>query len=217
MSRLFVTERELDFISDITKEIIKDVIGQKIFYYRIREDLTVVHDVYEEAVEKIFNPPVEIEALIEWESPQVATNQFGTETRGAANAMIHQRDLLDKNIVVREGDYFSYGSIFYEVTSLLPISKIFGQVEHITGFKLVGKQVREGQIGKRPLGPTGKEYTESDAVQTEFEQQRGFDKNEQGETNDVRDLQKKGVLEKPISQPRKVKEDNVSSSFYGDE
>ena len=33
MSRLFITQREINFISDITKEIIKDVVGQKIYYY----------------------------------------------------------------------------------------------------------------------------------------------------------------------------------------
>ena len=65
MSRLFITERELDFISDITKEIIKDVIGQKVFYYRVRDDLTQVHDVYNEAQEKIFDPPLEVDALVE--------------------------------------------------------------------------------------------------------------------------------------------------------
>ena len=60
MARLFVTPREIDYISDLTKEITKDVRGQKIFYYRIREDLTDVHDVYEESPDKIFDAPVEI-------------------------------------------------------------------------------------------------------------------------------------------------------------
>ena len=62
MARLFVTPREIDYISDLTKEITKDVIGQKIFYNKIREDLTNVHDVYEEAPDKVFNPPVELDA-----------------------------------------------------------------------------------------------------------------------------------------------------------
>ena len=31
MSRLFVGQRENDFFADITKEVIKDVAGQKIF------------------------------------------------------------------------------------------------------------------------------------------------------------------------------------------
>ena len=58
MSRLFITPRELDLISDLNKEIVKDVIGQKIYYYHIREDVSNVHDVYEEAQEKIYDPPI---------------------------------------------------------------------------------------------------------------------------------------------------------------
>jgi len=173
--------------------------------------------VYEEATEKVFDPPVELEALVEWTSPEVNTNQFGSETKGVVTVMIHQRDLLDKNIAVREGDYFSYGSTFYEATSLIPISKIFGQVEHITGYKITGKQAREGQIGKQPIGPLGDQYTDPNAVQETFEQQRGYTSNTEGETNDVRTLQEKGVLAQPLSQPRKVAVDSLGSSFYGDE
>ena len=53
MSRLFITPREIDFISDIAKEITKDVIGDVIYYYKVREDISNVHDVYEEALEKL--------------------------------------------------------------------------------------------------------------------------------------------------------------------
>ena len=53
-------------------------------------------------------------------------------------------------------------------------------------------------------------------------QQRGFKENKLGETADVRELQKNGVLDKPISKPKEVssKGDDTkrgSSSFYGDE
>ena len=54
MARLFVTPRELDLISDLSQEIIKDVVGQKVYYYKVRKDLTKVHDVYEEAQETRF-------------------------------------------------------------------------------------------------------------------------------------------------------------------
>lgn len=217
MARLFITERELDLISDLTKEVIKDVIGQRVFYYRVREDLTQVHDVYSESQSKVFDPPLEIDALVEWTSPEVNTGQFGSETRGIVTVMIHQRDILDKGITVREGDYFSYGSTFYEITSTIPISKIFGQIEHLTGYKLAGKQAREGLVAQRPIGPLGEEFTDADAVQSTFEQQRGSAENTLGPTNDVRALQEKGVLDAPLSSPRRVTEDATGSSFYGDE
>jgi hypothetical protein len=216
MARLFVTPREIDFISDLTKEVTKDVIGQKIFYYKIREDLTDVHDIYEEAPEKVFDQPIEIEALVEWQPEEIVTNRYGSEELSTISIYLHARDLLDKEILIEDGDYFSYGTIFFEITSIIADKNMFGQVEHITGFKVTGKQAREGQIDVRPIGPLGEDIDEEDAVQTEFVQQRGFDENKLGKTGDVRQLQKDKKLEKPISKPSEVKNDGINSSFYGD-
>lgn len=215
MARLFITPREIDFISDLTKEITKDVAGQKIFYYSIREDLTDVHDVYEEAPEKVFDPPVEIEGLVEWSPYEVRTNRFGGEEFGTMVVYLHSRDLLDRDIVVREGDYFSYGAVFFEITSFIEDKQVYGQIEHKIGFKITGKQARKGQINIRPEGPLDEKYTDEDAVQQEFVQQRGQTENELGETGDKRALQEQGKLDKPA--PRKVSKDGISSSFYGED
>jgi len=218
MSRLFIGQREIDYISDITKEIIKDVAGQKIYYYTIREDLSNIHNIYEESIEKIFNPPIEIEALIEWQPSETRTTNFGTETLKTINVYLHYRDLLDRKIVFKEGDYFSFGSFFFEVTSTVYDKIIFGQVERIVSIKVIGKQTRLLQIMKRPIGPTEEKYSDSDAIQTEFIQQRGLVE------GDKRQLVEDGVLEKPISGPKKVSPDGsvksinrIGSSFYGDE
>ena len=81
MARLFITPREIDFISDVTKEIVKDVIGQKIYYYSISVLKTKVHTVYEEAPEKVFENPIEIDALVNWTPEEIRTNRFGYENR----------------------------------------------------------------------------------------------------------------------------------------
>ncbi len=217
MARLFITPRELNLISDITKEVIKDVIGQKVYYYKVRRELSNVHDVYQESQNKVFDPPVELDALVEWQPMEQRTNNFGSELYSSVTVNIHQRDILDKNVAVKEGDFFSYGSTFYEIASIIPISKIFGQIEHTTGLKIVGKQARDGIIHKLPIGPTLEVFTEPDAVQNTFAQQRGFATNENGATNDVRALRQNGVLADPITGPKEVVEDGISSSFYGDE
>ena len=211
MSRLFITPREIDFIADLTKEIVKDVMGQKIFYYHVREDLTDVHDVYEEATDKIFDPPIEIEAFVDWQPEEIRTNRFGHEEFSTTEIRIQARDLLDREIDLKEGDYFSFGEIFFEITSVSAISNVFGQVEYTTGFKVVGKQARKGQIEVAPIGPTSEFRPEEDAVQKEFVQQRGEERNKLGETGDRRELVEDGKLEKPISEPK-----TVGSSFYGD-
>jgi hypothetical protein len=224
LARLFITPREIDFISDLTKELVKDVIGQKIYYYAVREELSGIHDVYEESTNKVFDPPIEIDCKIDWEPYEVRTNRFGSEEYSTVNVFLQSRDLLDKEIAAQSGDYFSYGDTFYEITAVQVQSQVFGQIEHSTGVKMIGKQARIGLIDKVPHGPTDEYYTDPDAVQETFVQQRGFAENKLGETGDVRSLRVKGVLEKPISGPAEVspkggtgKEDEVGeidSAFY---
>lgn len=223
MSRLFITKREIDFIADTTSEIIKDVIGQRIFYYPVSVTKTQVHDVYEEAVNKVFEAPIEIDALVEFSPEEVKTNIFGHEEIYKLDVFIQHRDLLNKQIKCKEGDFFSYGAIFFEVLTATFINNIFGQTEYYTGIKLTGKQARKGQINMPALGPTSEEYSDTDAVQTEFEQQRGFSTDSEGDnTGDVRALQDNGKLEEPITGPAGVEEidesaDGVDSAFYGDD
>ena len=226
MSRLFITPREIDFIADINKEMVKDILGQKIYYYHVREDLTDVHAVYEEAVNKVYDPPIEIGARVTWEPATVRTNNFGQENYYGIEVYLQSRDLLDKEIEPRAGDFFSYGDTFFEITSILYQSTIFGEVEHMTGVKLTGKQARIGQINKTPIGPTDESYADKDAVQTTFVQQRGFAENSEGPTGDVRSLQEKDVLTAPITGPAEVspkggnsKKDEagiIDSAFYSD-
>ncbi len=216
-----MTPREIDLISDLTKELIKDVVGQKVFYYRVREDLTDIHDVYEEAPDKVFDPPVEIEARVEYQPEEIRTNRFGSEEFYTISVFFHERDLLDRNIEVRAGDYFSYGDTFFEITSAVVESNVYGQIEHSIGVKATGKQSRIGQIDVLPNGPTSESYSDSDAVQDTFVQQRGFEENRLGSTSDKRQLQEDGKLDKPISGPAEVSpkgdSERINSSFYGDE
>ena len=218
MSRLFITPREIDLISDLTKEITKDVIGQKIYYYSVSIMKTKVHEVYEEAPEKVFEEPIEIDALVNWTPEQIRTNRFGSEETYNIEAFLHYRDLLDKGIEVSEGDFFSFGDIFFEVTSAIWDKNVYGQVEYKTGLKLVGRQARKSLIEEKVLGPTDEGNAEKDAIQDKFVQQRGFDRNSLGETGDVRALQDKGILEQPISEPQEVShkgtDSNAGSSFY---
>ena len=220
MARLFITPREQDLISDLTKEIIKDIAGQKIYYYRVMSEVTNIHDVYEEALDKHFDTPIEIEARVEWSPQEVATNRFGTEKTSTISVYLHYKDLIDKEIEVKEGDYFSYGSSFFEITTTSFLAEIFGEVEYKTGVKLVGKQARKGLIDKEPIGPTDEGIGDVDAIQDKFVQQRGESENSLGETGDVRALQKQGKLDPPTDGPKEISpqgdEDDISSSFYGD-
>lgn len=225
MARLFITPRELDFISDITKEVIKDVIGQKIYYYAVSEIKTKTHDVYNEAIKKVFDNPIAIDALVD-RSFQTDTkiDQFGADAQYKIEAYVQYRDLIDKGINVVLGDFFSFSDVFYEITERVVMRNIYGQAEHKDGIKLIGTKARDGQFKALTVGPTDIARPEADAVQKEFEQQRGFKENTHGPTGDVRDLQKQGVLDAPLTSTKKVNEAGAAednshhgSSFYDED
>ena len=221
MGRLFLSKREINFMNDIAKELVKDVIGQKIYYYSISEIKSKVHDIYEESPEKIFETPIEIECLVKYQEPEIRTNRFGSEKYFKIEAYIQSRDLLDRGIEILEGDFFSYGSVFFEITQAPGSAIIYGQIEHEKFITIKATQAREGQFKSKIFGPTSESNTDSDAVQDTFVQQRGFENNRLGKTGDVRALQENGVLDKPISGPKETSpkgdDTGAGSSFYGDD
>jgi len=220
MARLFITPRELNFISDITKELIKDVVGQKVYYYPVSEIKTKTHGVYNESLKKVFDNPIALDALVDNNfQTDTKIDKFGVDAQYKVEVYVQHRDLVDKGINVTIGDFFSFSDIFYEITERSFMRNIYGMPEHKDGVKLVGVKAREGLFVAPILGPTDVEYTDPDAIQTEFQQQRGesFDKNGVP-TGDKRDLVDNGVLDKPLTGPREVSElgdkTGAGSSFY---
>ena len=222
MARLFITPRELNFISDITKEIIKDVVGQKIYYYPISEHKTKTHGIYNEAIKKVFDNPIAIDALVDNNfQSDTKIDQFGIDAQYKIEAYIQHRDLVEKGINVTIGDYFSFSEVFYEITERAFMRNIYGMPEHKDGVKLIGTRVRESQFIALVVGPTDISRPEADAVQTTFVQQRGYATNKEGETADVRDLVRNGILDAPLTGPKEVSplgdKTGTGSAFYDEE
>ena len=218
MARLFLTPREINFMNDISKELVKDVVGQKIFLYQISEIKSKVHDIYEEAQDKIFDNPIALDCLVEFEPQTIKTDNFGSEEYSSIKAYVQSRDLLDKGIDILEGDFFSYGELFFEIVTAPTSETLYGQIEHDSYTTLTGKQARRGQFVSKIFGPTAESNSDADAVQDSFYQQRGFANNKEGKTADTRELRKQGVLDDPVTGPKEVSKRGTSSgagnSFY---
>lgn len=224
MARLFITNREIALINDLTKELIKDVVGQKIFYFPVSEIKSKIHNVYNESPEKVFDNPIEIDALID--SPEWApkNDQFGYDLDIKLKVYIQRKDLIDKKIQPSQGDFFTYGDIVYEVTQLVSMKSIYGQIEHYDGIQLTATNSRVSQANVKFFGPTEIGYTDEDASLKEFYQQRGEEVLKNGiKSGDIRQLQQKGVLDKSITGAKEISDKGIISgslgysSFYGDD
>jgi len=220
MSRLFITPREVNFISDITKELLKDVVGQKIYYYPISEKKTKTHGVYNESLQKIYDNPIIVDALVDNNfQADTKIDKFGIDAQFKIEVYVQYRDLVDKGINVNIGDFFSFSDVFYEITERVFMRNIYGLPEHKDGVKLIGVKARESLFKAPTLGPTDITRPEADAVQTTFVQQRGEATDAEGNpTGDKRELVENGVLDKPLTGPKEVSPQGdasgVGSSFY---
>jgi hypothetical protein len=221
MARLFITQRELDFISDITKEIIKDVCAQKIYVYLVSEIKTKTHEVYDEAVKKIFDNPIILDAFVDssYEKDTII-DKFGVNKEYKCECFVQYRDMVEKGITLCIGDFFSYSDIIWEITEARTMRNIYGFAEHADGVRIVGYPARQGAIDLLIKGPTDITYADADAVQKQFYQQRGFASNQDGVTGDKRALVEKGVLELPEGGPREVSvrsDEHDRSTFYDED
>jgi hypothetical protein len=93
--------------------------------------------------------------------------------------------------------------------------------EHKDGIRIVGTKARQGLFDTKVLGPTDISYTDPDAVQETFVQQRGIDEDPNDPNGDVRDLVKKGVLDEPLTGQKEISNKGDStgagSSFYDED
>jgi hypothetical protein len=221
MPRLFVSPREIEFFNDTAKEVVKDIVGQKIYYYPVSYLKTKVDPVYEEAIEKIFENPIEVDCIVDWQPAEVKTTRFGQDSKLRIKVYIQSRDLVDKQIEVKDGDFFTFGIDIFEITTIRVFRNIYGQVEYDDGLELTAIQVRKDQVAVKIFGPKEERFSDPDAKQEFYQQQRGFKENRNGKTNDVRSLQESGVLEKPLpAEPAEISRRGTNSgaknAFYGE-
>lgn len=146
MSRKFITEREIAFINAINKELIQKVSGQEVHYYAISTKYSRVHSLYNEAIEKLWEPPVKINARVFWDNTKSITNAQGVDSAYNAEVYFHTLELQERNVIPREGDFIEYGEVFFEITSVTQPQIVFGQINNKIMTKCICIPSREGQF-----------------------------------------------------------------------
>ena len=140
---LFVGEREAKYINDLNTELFELVTLQKVIYYAIEKDLTPTHQLYGESAEKRFRQPVEIYCRVQWNEPQVVTNQFSTETLYSLEVYMQKRRVIELNLIPRIGDFLEFDEKFFEITTLTEPQLIAGLPEFKMGYNLSCTIARE--------------------------------------------------------------------------
>lgn len=114
---LFLGKKERDLVKQVNDELVEKVIGQQIVYYPIDMETTDFHDLYGEAIEKTFLPPVRVYALVKFdEEGSSYLDSVGIDGSSQITVHFHRRRLTeDQDVFVREGDFVLYGERYYEI------------------------------------------------------------------------------------------------------
>ena len=139
---LFTGKKERDLVKQVNDEIIERVVGQQILYFPIDIEHTDFHPLYGEAIEKSFLPPVRVFARVEYQGVETnVIDNIGLDKKTGLKVMFHKRRLTeDQDMLVREGDFVRYGSIFYEIVKLNEPKHLFGQAD--TQFEITADCIR---------------------------------------------------------------------------
>jgi len=128
---LFLGANERKLVKQVNDELIERVIGQLVIYYPIDIKHTNFHNLYGEAIEKTFLPPVRVYAMVTWEGMNTTATNYGIDRASSITINFHKRRLVeDQDLFVREGDFVQYGDFLYEIVTLNEPRQIFGQVDH---------------------------------------------------------------------------------------
>jgi len=143
---LFLGKKERDLVKQVNDELIEKVIGQQLLYHSIDMETTEFHDLYGEAIEKTFLPPVRIYALVEYTN--FSTEQmpgFGVDKASEILIHFHRRRLEeDQDMFVREGDFVLYNDNYYEIVKLVESRLLFGQTNQEFEISATCKRAKRG-------------------------------------------------------------------------
>ena len=143
---LFLGKKERDLVKQVNDELVEKVIGQQILYYPIDMETTNFHDLYGEAVEKTYLPPIRVYALVKFdEEGSSYLDSVGIDGSSQITVHFHKRRLTeDQNLFVRQGDFVLYGERYYEIVKTSSSRKLFGQVNNTFEISAVCKRARKG-------------------------------------------------------------------------
>jgi len=143
---LFLGKKERDLVKQVNDELVEKVIGQQILYYPIDMESTNFHELYGEAIEKTFLPPVRVYALVNFdEEGSSYLDSVGIDSMSQITVHFHKRRLTeDQDLFVRQGDFVLYGERYYEIVKTSSSRKLFGQVNNTFEISATCKRARKG-------------------------------------------------------------------------
>lgn len=123
---LFGGIRDINLFTTINRELLWDIIEQKIGYYKV--DLAKTpSNIYGESDSKFYHPPVLLNCLISRREQETQSDSFGPDMNRIIAYAFLKEDLIDANVVPENGDIIFWTGNYYEVEAIVRNQPIVGK------------------------------------------------------------------------------------------
>lgn len=128
---LFISDKEILFFNQINNDLLKNVTSQKIYYFKIDNDLSTIHKLYGERLNIVYKTPIRLWARVDYTSPET-TVSLGQITEDQ-NVLIHlnKKDAEEKLGITNHrdhiGHYIAFEDKFYEILNGVSPQLVSGQ------------------------------------------------------------------------------------------
>ncbi len=115
---LFTGQRDMSLFRTLNKELINDIIDTEVYYYKLVISDTNVN-VYGEGKDKVYYNPVKIPCLIEYNTIDQVSDDFGQSyTRTAVFRFLKDTLKDDKDLYPEVGDIIDWMGEYFQIDSI---------------------------------------------------------------------------------------------------
>mgnify|MGYP001091607372 CR=1 FL=1 len=126
---LFGSRRDFNLFSRINTELLSNVMEQEILYHKISLVDTSAN-IYGEALEKIYLPPVKFNCRIESQQGSTDDSEFGSDYSKMVDYNFLRDHMVQANVVPEVGDIIEWHSNFYEIDTVIENQFFLGRDEN---------------------------------------------------------------------------------------
>ena len=137
MPSRFYSQRDIDTFDKFNKELVGNlstgadgIINQEVIVYKVSVYDTEVNMYGETSEGKVFNPGVQLVALVEADDQTTTTDEFGPDLQQLATFSFVRQSLVDLSFVVEIGDVINWNDGYWEISSVNENQLIGGQTSY---------------------------------------------------------------------------------------